>query len=380
MWARCAASIALTKAAQLPDEPPSASSACGTFTHSIAESIGNGAAEESQVGRVEVVEGFTLTADQDRVDRALSYIDFVRARAGVKFFEVRVDISHVIGIEGESGTADCVICDTDSQTLEVHDYKDGYGFVDVNTYQLVLYLLGALKEFDYLGPFTRFRVWIHQPRLNRHDSREYTREELGDLQLKLYKAAQRSIEVESLSPNKQLAAATPGKIQCKWCRIRGTCPARAQAFERSLPVPQRALTLTDEQLGAILAKRPEIEAFFKDVAAEALSRAKEGRTIPGWQISTGRAGNRAWAPAMETIIEETLYEVLEHRAYDKTLISPAEAEKRLRKANAPETWAQVEEYITRAPASVTLVPAASGKVVLVAQAVEFEDISANDLL
>lgn len=387
-WANCHYSIAGTVAANLPDETPRESSASGTCTHTIAEKIGNGVQPESLLGTVEEVEGFKFKVDQDRLDRALFYTDFVNARPGMKFWEVTVDISGVIGVPDQSGTSDCVVVDLDTQTIEVHDLKDGFNPVSITTLQLVLYLLGAMKEFEYLCEFKHFKVFIHQPRHNLHDEHSYTRDELGMLQVRLFKAAQRNLEVMTLSPNKQLAAAVPGDVQCKWCRIKGSCPPRLAQHQSNiteLPVKQRALHLTNEQLAQALKLRPTIEAFFKDVFAEAFERVKNGQEVPGWQLSRGRQGNRAWLVGMEETVADELYEVLEAETWTKSLVSPAEAEKALKRKKAPpELWAKIsKDYITRSEAPLSLVPASAGaQAVSLGADVEFENVTANgqDLL
>lgn len=384
MWGNCYAALTLIDRANLPPEKTNEHGASGTFTHSIAERLNKDVMLDPQsfLGVVEEHYGFTFKCDQDRIDRALFFVDYIRDRSTasrMEFFEITIDHSHVVGIEGQTGTADCVVADLATHTLEVHDLKDGQGAVPITTLQLVVYMLAAMKEFSYLDTFLEFKVFIHQPRLNVHDEYSYTRDQLGDVALKLYKAARRSEEVATLSEAKIIAAATPGELQCKWCRVRGSCPARAAKVQQSIEHVRafpRALSLTNEQLAEALSWRAKIEAWFDDAYGEATRRAIDGQEIPGWQLSEGRKGNRKWLLASEETVSDELFEHLGNDTYTKKLISPAEAEKALRRAKAPaETWAKLQDFIERSDASIVLVPAADGKPIVQVGAVEFQDIS-----
>lgn len=125
--------------------------------------------------------------------------------------------------------------------------------------------------------------------------------------------------------------------------------------------------LTDAELGDLLKKEAEITGAFAAWRAEALMRARMGTRIPGWKLAIGRQGNRAWTDL--PLVERTLNAALAGDAYERKLISPTVAEKRLKKL--PEVWTGLQLNITRPEGQPTLVPEADGRAALVADAPEF---------
>jgi hypothetical protein len=85
------------------------------------------------------------------------------------------------------------------------------------------------------------------------------------------------------------APAIPGP-QCKWCPISGNCPEQRQDM-LSL-VDDHPLT-TDDGLGHLLERLPELEAFIKGVRNIALDRLKKGLPVPGYKLVQGQT-KRKW--------------------------------------------------------------------------------------
>lgn len=382
VWVNCFGALAATQ--HLPDEEPNEAAASGTFTHAISERVLKGVrALASFKGVVETHDTFTFKADEERLDRAAFYIDYVKDRGDMRFFEVKLDLGPVIGIQGESGTGDAVILDLVNHVIEVHDLKDGHKVVDADALQLITYGLAALHEFAMYDNFTHVRLFIHQPRKERHVDVTFTRAEMDLYELRIRGAAQHSHDLLTASPETVALALTPGP-HCTdgYCRIRGSCLARRSGVVATIPKAMPpAITFTDAQLGELLSQRYKIEAFFKDLHAEAFNRAKLGGTIPGWKISTGRAGNRKWNLADEAAISDELYEVLEADAYERTMISPTTAEKKLKKADGgPALWATLQSKISRSDPALTLVPEADARGAIDLNVPEFADMTAADLI
>jgi hypothetical protein len=128
------------------------------------------------------------------------------------------------------------------------------------------------------------------------------------------------------------------------------------------------------RIGELLKRRPTIEAWFAQLAGTALALARQGTTIPGFKLSKGREGPRKWID--ETAAEEVLYEAVQHEAYKRTVLSPTDAQKKLKKF--PEVWEALQGNISRSEGQPSLVPEADGRPALVASMEEFGVVDNGD--
>lgn len=381
MWASCYGALALAERSGIKPEPSNINAAMGTLTHKIAEHMLT-CADAILPGAKHTIDGFEILVDDDRIERAQAYADAVRARGGAQFYEVRVRLDTVLLTEGESGTADAIVADLENHTLEVHDLKDGNGRVDAkDNDQLILYALGSLDEMNYLDTFQTVTVHIQQPRLGWHDEWTYALAELEGHRERLRYAARRNVELldERTPMAKVVSALNPSDKACKWCPMmaRG-CPARAKQVADQFPdVSVTPSVLTPEQIGDYLTREKAITEWFSSLRGQALAAAKNGTTIPGWKLANGRAGPRAWIDADKA--EETLYEVLEAKAYTKKVLSPTDAQKKL-KAH-PEIWEALQPNIQRSEGQPTLVPESDSRAPLSLNVPEFANLAeGEDLL
>lgn len=389
VWGNCFGAIALLLAAKLPDEAPNIHAASGTLTHRMAEMFfrveanGNDGADiyeaaSYDVGTKHTVEGFEFTIDDDRMARADNYVEAVLKRGGVQFYEQKM------GSLPWPGTGDAVIARLEEHALEAHDLKDGNGIVYAkDNEQLICYLLLAWKEFDYLDDFQIFRGFIHQPKKGHTDWVEYTKAEMLEWLDKLTRAYRRGSDLIGETPNKIKAALTAGP-HCEkgWCRMRGNCPVRNAAQVSQIPdLTVRPTAVSDTEIGELLSRRAAVEAWFNDLFAEALNRAKIAgvSTVRGWKLATGKQGPRKWVD--ETTAGDAMYEVLLADAYERSIISPTTAEKKLKKAS-PETWAALQSNISRSEGQITLVPDTDPRAPLALNVPEFTNVllTGDDLL
>lgn len=374
MWSNCTGALAFLEAAKLPPEEPNIHAASGTLTHRISELILRDERGAILAGDKVTVEGFDFTVDEERIERAMIYCNAVRARGGVQFYE-----QHMKTLPWP-GTGDAVIARLEEHALEAHDLKDGNGIVSAqDNDQLICYLLLAWKDFEYLDDFQIFRGFIHQPKKGWTDKCEYTRDQMVAHLERLTRAFRRGSDLMGESANKIRAALNPGPwCEKGWCRMRGNCPARIQNVVATIPAPVAPATLTDDALGELLSRRASVEALFNDLFGEALNRSKMGAKVPGWKLATGKQGPRKWRD--EETASDALYDVLLADAYERNVISPTTAEKKLKKLH-PEVWSAVQSNIERSEGQTTLVPEADARAPIAANAPEFGIVdSANDLL
>ncbi|MDE2097498.1 MAG: DUF2800 domain-containing protein [Patescibacteria group bacterium] len=317
-----------------------------------------------------------FTVDEEMASNVQVYLDEIDRRSlGVeRYIERQVDLSDAIGIPGQFGTADCIILRPDDGILEVHDLKYGKGekvSAEWN-HQLLLYALGALREFDLIYEFRGVRVAIHQPRINNFvvfpsDDRPALDIMqlwgwLREYETKIKLAQQRYIEPPAAADAQRI----PAEKTCRWCRAKAKCPELAQYVASHvgrdfeiLPADAPVVPAGLDKLAAAYAAVPLIEDWCRSVSAEVLRVVQAGGEIIGtdgepMKIVEGRPGNRAWTDELQA--EAALLGQLGPVAYQpQKIITASAAAKKLDKAKTKALWQdQFEPLIKRAPGSPTL--------------------------
>ena len=176
-------------------------------------------------------------------------------------------------------------------TLLVADFKYGKGVkveAEGNT-QMQLYALGAWQKFSLLYDIHLVKMVIIQPRLSVNPSVwELTTEELQAFGQFAKDRAHLAIEGKG--------DFRPGEEQCRFCRARQQCRARADynikmAF--SGVVGMLPPLISDEEVGEYLEKGEDVAKWLKDLQEYALSTCLAGGEIPGYKAVEGR-GSRDW--------------------------------------------------------------------------------------
>ena len=292
------------------------------------------------------------------VDDVIPYIGDIRERAkgNTLLVEQALPIGPFTGEEGSEGTGDSVLLYTDGETLEIDDLKFGMG---VKVYakknkQMMLYALGARRQFAVFGDFKNFILRIHQVRLNHLDEWACTLEELeafaDEVKFKtnfIWRLLKGEVEFK---PNEDLV---PHEDACRWCKAKATCPALAARTLKTIaedfvdithnpvaklnPAMEKLQHATNEQLSWFMQNLGLIEDWIAAVRAKTEGELLAGHEIPGFKLVPGKKGNRKWED--EKAVEKQLkdWKLSESAIYKKKLISPSDAEKLLKKD--PERWA-----------------------------------------
>jgi hypothetical protein len=115
---------------------------------------------------------------------------------------------------------------------------------------------------------------------------------------------------------------------CKWCAAKPVCPVMTGAVDRALKVKVDALPM--DQIAYYLEQAPLVESFIKDLQQLAHGLLEDGHKVPGWKLVNKRA-MRQW------INEDKAVAFLSSAGVDAWAepkpLSPAQAEKALKKAN-----------------------------------------------
>lgn len=345
----------------------------GTLFHRlIAEWQASGDKPLYLLGQEFDIDGHRVAVDAEMFVHAQTCLERYADIPGTPQIEVRVDISSLTPIPGQSGTADRV--HVYPGTVEIIDWKYGKGvqvFAPWNTQQLC-YAMGIVDRFGDEYAIERIRLHIAQPRLEHFDVWEISRDELE--LWAVWAKAQWGWAWQEGAPR------IPSGKACQWCRVRIDCPARQVMLERLVEdtfeevvtraeqqavvaaanplvwAPPPPITLSTERLAWVYQYRRTMELWFKDIGEELLRRGQEGQDILPWKVVEGRRGNRAWVnePAAAYAIQH-----LGVSPFADALASPAEIERRLGSVGIKGKAAKdfVALYTDRAPGKLTLASA-----------------------
>lgn len=293
----------------------------------------------------------TFIVDEDMASYVQVYVDAIRDRVvddAQLFIEQKLNTGLESKRYGEiTGTGDAIIMIPSKRRLEVHDLKYGRGvkvFAKDNP-QLSLYGLGGLHDFAWMSDVDEVLVAIHQPRLDHYDEHVYTVAELRSFETDVgYTLAGLDQGVDTLAP---------GEKQCRFCPAAHRCPALEKvATDAALADFANVPDLTEYGIGKAMDKVELVEMWCSAVRQEARRLLDAGMNVPGWCLEEGRQGNRKWAD--DEKVEPMLQSCLGDKAFKpKQLISPADAEKKLKKHSA--MWNTLEPLITRGPPSINMV-------------------------
>lgn len=144
----------------------------------------------------------------------------------IMLVEERLDFSNIV--PGGFGTGDCLIIS--NNTLDIIDLKYGKG-VPVSAEenpQLRLYAVGALNDLECIyGNLENISTTIFQPRLKSIETEVLLKDELL-LWAKDYVAPKAKMA------DKNKGSYNPGEEQCKFCKAKATCRARANKILSSI--------------------------------------------------------------------------------------------------------------------------------------------------
>lgn len=395
---------------------------------------------------VEPSETFSIEIDDDMLAYVRRYIVWCAQLNGWHYIETRNFFSELTPLDDQGGTADHAACWW--QNLVITDLKMGkgetvYAAVDLEdprslidgpqfegglngNPQAMIYAAAFFLKWDWLYDFQTITIRIAQPRIDHFQVWETTREEL----LRFMDFVKiRSHDAWTLN-----APRTPSKKGCRWCKVKGSCAARAAWFVTARQndtegvfepvvdadgviegqytvVPETGLVtygaaametvnatleedgfdpdfpnpgeLSTAAMARLYPHRKLVEDWFKQMGVELTKRANDGDVAPGHKLVAGRDGNRSWKDPEDVLDNLDFLGLDENEAQKKTPLTPAQATQALRtkyglsEKNAAKLLA---DLTYRAPGRPTLVPIADKREELedlagsVFQPVEDDDI------
>jgi hypothetical protein len=318
----CPGSVKLVQ--QMPEKPSSKYADEGTLLHNvIAEILTTDRTPESYLGTV--YEGITL--DQDLIDAKLRpALDALNEIDPNKEMEYAVE--QVVGFDtalpGVFGSAD-LIGRLGNRAI-VLDWKFGSGVaVDVEeNAQAMFYAAAAMRTPATMWAFqgvTEIECIIVQPpsvkRWVTYPSR------IASFERELVLAVRGAMLSD---------APLSSGDHCRWCAAKPICPVMTGAVDRALKNKLHAIDAA--QIGVYLKQAELLEAWISGVNELAYQMLDEGLSVPGYKLVPKRS-TRKW------IDDEVALSALERLGLDAkelvetTVVSPAKAEKLLKKQKLP---------------------------------------------
>jgi hypothetical protein len=321
------------------NEKPSDAASFGTDVHALAaayaqKSLVNTCTHE--VTRAELALKHLLSDQMHTATQYThKYVEYLESLTSYKqsnqiYIEKLLKLNH----SEVEGTPDCIIINEETQTLHVIDLKTGYTPVNAtdNT-QLMLYALMAYYTYDNY-PVTAIQLHIVQPSLDHIDTAEVTTQQLDDF----YTQVLRTVAQAKANP-----AFTPSQEACQYCYFKTRCTAfrddLTNKITKAMHYVQKqqegvAVGLQDisnDEIACLLTHKKSLLDYLALVEQQALDRMQSGQTIKGFKL-VHKATHRKWTSEQEAYKALSAH-FLEDEIIEKSLISPAKADKLCRSHN-----------------------------------------------
>ena len=385
----------------------------GTAAHALAAAVLTlaGASAASWIGWHYNIELKTLVRDEpvgpsilidgDMATPVQNYVDAIHvyAEGHSMRVECKLNLTPVLGIAEQFGTADVVILTADETELQVHDLKFGMGVrVDAEwNEQLMLYALGAYNEVALTAEVETVRCVIHMPRLGFVSEWSLSVVELLKWADNARKSAVKADDIATtgIYDESELNA---GDDQCRFCRAKALCSAAINRVQEAVNLDPDFNNLdavpgpgsTDSDTLALAMKAVDfIEGWLKAVRAEVERRLFVGETVEGFKLVRGRKGARGWGDnAAEVEKQLKIMRLKQDEMYSFTLLTPPALEKRLGPwldgdgatrdpVLGPRQWPKIKEFITQSEGNVSVAPVSDKRETYVPADVAFAPV--NDL-
>jgi hypothetical protein len=314
----CPGSVALC--AKMPPKPSSKYADEGTLLHNVMDLIlTTNQTPESFVGMEYKDIKLTQELIEDKVYPALQLLDQVDPKKEMEYAtETRVgfgdylpDVFGSTDLLGRIGTRAIIL-----------DWKFGSGVaVDAEENpQLMFYAAAAMRtkesQWVFEGATEIECIIVQPPEIKRWVT---TPERI--------KAFENELKVAVQIAQKPNAPLENGD-HCRWCAAKPVCPKMTGAVDRALKSQIEALDVV--HIGGYLKNADMLEQWITDLRALAHQVLESGKEVPGWKLVAKRA-TRQWVD--EDLAAKALAQDMSHdEMYTKKLLSPAQAEKILKKA------------------------------------------------
>jgi hypothetical protein len=314
----CPGSVALVQ--KMPPKPSNEHADRGTLLHNTMEEIlTSGEAPEKFIGARYKDQILTQELIDEKVKPALEALDAIDPNQSMEYeVETRVGFGDLL--PGVFGSTD-LIGRIGSRAV-VLDWKFGDGVmveVEENP-QLMFYAAAAMRtaeaQWAFDGATEIEMVIVQPPEVRRWVT---TPERIAKFEKELVVAVKTAMKAD--------APIAVGD-HCRWCAAKPICPKMTGAVERALKVQIEALPAA--QISTYLKNADMLEAWIKDLRALALQMLESGAKLPEYKLVAKRA-IRSWSDEEKVKVALFAYGLTESEVMETTVVSPAKAEKALKK-------------------------------------------------
>lgn len=371
-WRRCAGAINAERG--LPDRV-GVEAAEGTLFHEHAElALRLGLEPHNfKTGLMQTVSGHKVAYNDEMIEHMRGGLDFIysildRHPDAILFVETKVIIEPWTLEPGGKGTSDVIIIIPSLRKIIIFDWK--YGKIPVSPVendQATLYALGvwntvAAKIFGNDPTEIEVEIVIWQPRIPGGGGIWTTTMDALLEEGEVIKA-----QAEATYDPKALR--TPGTKQCMYCKFSGRCPELAaynleqyslrfedldDGIEWGVEPPEPDFEdWTPERRSYVLLHWKVFKRWHDRLKEAAMRDYIEGKPVPFMKMVGGNQGHRFFKPGELETVKDLLIEHVGEEAIVETVISPAQAEKKLGKKAFKTVFG---EYVDQPPGKPTLVP------------------------
>ena len=314
----CPGSVALVQ--KMPPKPSSKYADEGTLLHNVmAELIMGDEAPEHYLGARYEDQILTQELIDNKIKPALEALDAIDSKRVMEIeAETRVGFGDLL--PGVFGSTDLI--GRLGNRAVVLDWKFGDGVmveVEENP-QLMFYAAAAMRtpeaQWAFDGATEIEMVIVQPPEVRRWVT---TPERIAEFELQLVQAVK-----QAEKPDAKLAVGD----HCRWCAAKPICPKMTGAVDRALKVQIDALPA--EQISTYLKNADMLESWITDLRALAMQMLESGAKLPEYKLVAKRA-IRSWSDEEKAKIALFAYGLTESEVMETSVVSPAKAEKALKK-------------------------------------------------
>jgi hypothetical protein len=314
----CPGSVALVQ--KMPPKPSSKYADEGTLLHNVmAELIMSEEPPDYYIGTRYEDQILTFELVEEKILPALRALDVVDPEHKMEIeAETRVGFGDLL--PGVFGSTD-LIGRLGNRAI-VLDWKFGDGVmveVEENP-QLMFYAAAAMRtpeaQWAFEGVTEIECVIVQPPEIRRWVT---TPERIAKFELELVQAVK-----QAEKPDAKLSVGD----HCRWCAAKPICPKMTGAVDRALKV--QLDNLDAPKISAYLKNADMLEDWIKDLRALALQMLESGAKLPEYKLVAKRA-IRSWSDEEKAKVALFAYGLTESEVMESSVVSPAKAEKALKK-------------------------------------------------
>jgi len=317
----CPGSVALC--AKMPPRPSSVYADLGTLLHTaISQVLDQGVTPESLIGMKYQDQVLTQELIDNKLHVALDLLGEIDPKLEMEY-AVETEVGFGDFLPNVFGS--CDLLGRIGNRAIVLDWKFGDGVavgVEENE-QLLFYAAAAMRTPSVAWVFdgaTEIECVIVQPPSVKRWVTTVERVKIFENNL-----------VASVKESQKANAGLSAGEHCRWCAAKPICPKMTGAVDRALQ--EQLVSLNADMIGGYLKNCDLLEQWITDLRALAHQMLEADTPVPGWKLVNKRA-IRQWAVDDETVKDElNRAGLLPAETVVEKVISPAQAEKELKKYN-----------------------------------------------